>query len=321
MEQQANLVESVRLAPEVAVGISQLQVTAAPARVTSSSARPIAAARIPERGVVYLRSVVRSWLFAPGHSERILARVFDAGADEALLDLEDAVPPDRKARARGLVAEALARRRAWVRVNRPGTDDCAADLEAVAGLAAGLRLPKVESAADVAWVRERLAGREVPLTASIESARGVLAAYDIAVSPGVRHLALGNMDLGVDLGVDPGDDLALLHARSHLVVASRAAGIQPPSDGVWARYDDPDGLRAEAARARRLGFWGKSAIHPSQVPVINEVFGPTADEVSWARRVLEAFDAAGGAATALAGGGEMIDVPVAERARRILERA
>jgi citrate lyase subunit beta/citryl-CoA lyase len=264
--------------------------------------------------------MVRSWLFGPGHSERILARVFDAGADEALLDLEDAVPPGRKTHARALVAEALAGHPAWVRVNRPGTDLCAADLAAVAGLARGLRLPKVESAADVAWVRTRLDGREVPLTASIESAAGVLRAPEIASAPGVVNLAFGNVDFGLELGLDPNDELGTLHARSHLVLASRAAGIEPPSDGVWPRFRDLDGLREEARRARRLGFFGKSAIHPAQVPVINEVFSPTTEEVGWARRVVAAFEASGGAATAL-DGGEMIDVPVAERARRLLALA
>jgi len=264
--------------------------------------------------------MVRSWLFGPGHSERILARVFDAGADEALLDLEDAVPPDLKARARGLVAEALASRPAWVRVNPPGTELCAADLAAVGGLARGLRLPKVESAADVAWVRERLHGRDVPLTAAIESAAALLRAVEIASAPGVVHLAFGNVDFGLELGVDPTDDQATRYARSHLVVASRAAGVEPPSDGVWPRYRDLEGLRGEAALARRLGFFGKSAIHPSQVPVINEAFTPTAEELDWARRVIAAFDASGGAATRL-DDGEMIDVPVAERARRLLELA
>jgi citrate lyase subunit beta / citryl-CoA lyase len=263
--------------------------------------------------------MVRSWLFAPGHSERILARVFDAGADEALIDLEDAVPPDQKARARALAAEALASRPGWVRVNQPGTDDCAADLAAVAGVARGLRLPKVESAAAVAWVRERLDGREVPLTAAVESASAVLRALEIASAPGVVNLAFGNVDFGLELNVDPSDDQATLYARSHLVVASRAAGIEPPSDGVWVHYRDPDGLREAALRARRLGFFGKSAIHPSQVPIINEVFAPTPEELDWARRVVAAFEASGGAATRL-DGGEMIDVPVAERARRLLAR-
>jgi citrate lyase subunit beta / citryl-CoA lyase len=264
--------------------------------------------------------MVRSWLFAPGHSERMLARVFDAGADEALIDLEDAVPPDQKARARALAAEALSGRPGWVRVNQPGTEECAADLVAVGGLARGVRLPKVESAADVAWVRERLEGRDVPLTAAVESASAVLRALEIASAPGVVNLAFGNVDFGLELNVDPSDDQATLYARSHLVLASRAAGIEPPSDGVWVRYSDPDGLRDAALRARRLGFFGKSAIHPSQVAVINEAFSPTAEELDWARRVVAAFEASGGAATRL-DGGEMIDVPVAERARRLLALA
>jgi len=261
--------------------------------------------------------MVRSWLFAPGHSERILARVFDAGADEALIDLEDAVPPEQKGRARALAAEALASHPGWVRVNRPGTEAAAADLAAVGGLARGLRLPKVGSAADVAWVRERLDGREVPLTASVESAAAVLRALEIASAPGVVNLTFGNVDFGLELNLDPSDHQATLYARSHLVVASRAAGIDPPCDGVWVRYRDPDGLREEARRARRLGFFGKSAIHPAQVAVINEVFSPTPEELDWARRVLSAFEASGGAATML-DGAEMIDVPVAERARRLL---
>lgn len=263
---------------------------------------------------------VRSWLFAPGHSERYLSRVFEAGADEALLDLEDAVASDQKDRARALVAEVLRDRPAWVRVNAPGTDLCARDLDAVGGLAAGLRLPKVESAADVAWVRERLAGRNVPFTASIESAAGLLRAAQIASAPGVRHLAFGNVDFGLDLGIDPSGDLETLYARSHLVAVSRAAGIEPPSDGVWVRYQDLDGLRSAAESARRLGCFGKSAIHPAQVPVINEVFSPNPEEISWARQVVDAFTASAGAATTIAGG-EMVDVPVAERARRILALA
>jgi citrate lyase subunit beta/citryl-CoA lyase len=264
--------------------------------------------------------VVRSWLFGPGDSGRILAKVFDAGADEPLLDLEDAVAPDRKAHARALVKEVLTRRAAWVRVNRPGTDVCAADLDAVGGSAKGLRLPKVESAADVAWVRERLGGRDVPLTASIETAVGVLNAAQIAAAPGVRNLAYGNVDLGLDLNVDPADAEATLPIRSHLVVVSRAARIEPPSDGVWVRFDDPEGLRREATLARRLGFFGKSAIHPRQIPVINEVFTPTEAELEWARRVLRVFEESHGAATRL-GDGEMIDIPVAERARNLLQLA
>ena len=257
----------------------------------------------------------RSWLFAPGHSQRILQKAFDSGADQVLLDLEDAVPADLKLSARSAVVEVLNSRQAWVRVNRACTDLGEADLESVAGLAVGLRLPKVESAAEVAWAVERAPG--VPITATIESALGIVRAFEIASAPGVVSLSYGGADLGLDLGIDPAGEEETLHTRSSLVVASRAAGLEAPSDGVWVAFRDEAGLRREAERARRLGYFGKSAIHPSQLAVIHEVFAPTAAELAWAEKVLEAFEAAGGAATKT-GTGEMVDAPVAARARRIL---
>jgi citrate lyase subunit beta/citryl-CoA lyase len=258
----------------------------------------------------------RSWLFAPGHDERLLAKVFDAGADMVLLDLEDAVPPDLKERARGLVAEVATTRQCWVRVNKPRTELCERDLEAVAGVAAGLRLPKVESASDVAWVAERAPA--ALLDCSIESARGVLAAFEIAGSPACNSLAYGGVDLALDVNSN-GGNLESLFARSFMVLASRAAGKPPPSDGVHTLINDDDGLRQEAIAARQLGFFGKSAIHPRQVPVINAVFTSTAEEIAWAEGVLAAFELAGGAATKLPDG-EFVDIAVAERARHILGR-
>lgn len=261
-------------------------------------------------------AAIRSWLYGPGHNERILARVFDSGADAVLLDLEDAVPTDLKANARAQVAEALASHpHAWVRINRPESPEAIADLEAVGSACAGLRIPKVESAADVEWVAERAPG--VPLTCTVESALGVVRAFEIASSRHTRDLTYGGADLALDLGIEGGWE-ETLHARSALVLASRAAGKGPPIDGVHLRLDDEAGLRQEALAARRLGYFGKSAIHPGQVPVINEVFQPTEAEVGWARRVLAAFDRSAGAATRLEDG-EFVDVPVAERARRILE--
>jgi citrate lyase subunit beta/citryl-CoA lyase len=116
----------------------------------------------------------RSYLFAPGHNAKLLRRVFEAGADAVILDLEDAVPPDAKEQARVMVAGVLAERSAWVRINRVRTHLAAADLAAVAGLAAGIRIPKAESANDVQWVHARTPG--TPLICAIESARGLLAA-------------------------------------------------------------------------------------------------------------------------------------------------
>ncbi len=137
--------------------------------------------------------------------------------------------------------------------------------------------------------------------------------------PGVRHLAMGGVDLARDLNATSGN-LQTLYVRSHLVIASRAAGIEPPIDSVYAQLDDEAGLREQAKFARSLGFFGKSAIHPRQLPVLHQVFTPTTQEIAWAREVLAAFDAAGGAALRLPSG-EFVDLPVAERARRLLELA
>lgn len=259
----------------------------------------------------------RSWLFAPGHSRRLLDKVFTAGADAVMLDLEDAVPPEAKATARAMVARELPGRSAWVRVNAVRTDDCAADLDAVAEHAEGIRIPKVESAQDVEWVTARAPGK--PVICAIESARGVLAAQEIATVAGVAHLAMGGVDLQRDLHTS-GGNLQTLYVRSHLVLAARAAGLPAPIDSVYPRLDDLDGLREQAEFARSLGFGGKSAIHPRQLPVVHEVFTPDAAEIEWARTVVAAFGAAGGQALQLPDG-EFVDLPVAQRARRVLELA
>jgi citrate lyase subunit beta / citryl-CoA lyase len=259
---------------------------------------------------------VRSWLFAPGHDARLLRKVFDVGADAVLLDLEDAVAADIKDRAREMVASAAASRPCWVRVNRARTEVCERDLAALvaAGNVLGLRVPKVESIGDVTWVAERAPG--LPLDCTVESARGVLAAVEIASAPACVLLSYGGLDLAADLGIATGE-LETLYARSRLVIAARSADKPPPSDGVYPLLEDDAGFRKEAEAARRLGFFGKAAIHPRQVPIIHEVFAPTAAELEWARQVLLAFEKSGGAATKTAGG-EFVDLPVAERARWLL---
>jgi citrate lyase subunit beta/citryl-CoA lyase len=263
----------------------------------------------------------RSYLFAPGHNAKLLRQVFTAGADALMLDLEDAVPAELKDDARLRVAATLADppapARAWVRVNRARTDRCAADLDAVAENAYGIRIPKTESPADIAWVTARAPGK--PIICAIESARGVLAAQEIAAAAGVVHLAMGGVDLQRDLQTTAGNTQTL-YVRSHLVVCSRAAGIDPPIDSVFPRLHDEEGLRAQAEFAHSLGFFGKSAIHPRQLPVLHEVFSPSQQEIAWAEKVLAAFDANGGAALQLPDG-EFIDLPVAQRARRVLELA
>jgi citrate lyase subunit beta / citryl-CoA lyase len=259
----------------------------------------------------------RSYLFAPGHNAKLLNRVFHAGADAVMLDLEDAVPPEAKATARSMVAEALLDHPAWVRVNAAQTAWCEADLDAVADRAFGIRIPKVESASDVEWVTARAPGK--PIICAIETARGVLAAHQIAAAPGVRFLAMGGVDLQRDLNTS-GGNLQTLYARSHLVLASRAAGIEPPIDSVYNHLDDIEGLRGQTQFARSLGFFGKSAIHPRQLDTMHEVFTPTISEIEWAKTVLTAFNAARGEALRLPSG-EFIDLPVADRARRLLQLA
>jgi citrate lyase subunit beta / citryl-CoA lyase len=260
---------------------------------------------------------VRSWLFAPGHDEKLLRRVFEVGADMVLLDLEDAVPGGLKDRAREFVAAAAGGRQCWVRVNRARTEECERDLAALRGKVLGLRLPKVESAAEVAWVAERTPG--MPLDCTIESARGVLAALEIASAPACARLSFGGLDFAADMHSAAGERETLF-ARSYLALATRGAGKPAPSDGVYTQLDDDEGLRKEAEAAKRLGFFGKSAVHPRQVPIINEVFAASAEELEWANRVLDAFEASGGAATKTTTG-EFVDKPVAERARALRDRA
>ena len=259
----------------------------------------------------------RSYLYAPGHNPKLLRKAVTLGADAVIFDLEDAVPPQHKAAARTLVAITLAEHPAWVRVNAARTPDCGSDLAAVADLALGIKIPKTESPDDVTWVAKRAPG--TPLICAIETARGLLAAHDIAAVPGVQHLAMGGVDLQRDLAAGNGN-LHTLYVRSHLVVASRAAGIEPPVDSVYPHLNDEAGLREQAEFARDLGFFGKSAIHPRQLPVLHEVFTPSEQELVWARLVVMTFDSADGAACQLPDG-EFVDLPVARRARNLLDLA
>jgi citrate lyase subunit beta/citryl-CoA lyase len=259
----------------------------------------------------------RSYLYAPGHNPKLLDRVFDVGADAVVLDLEDAVPAVAKETARAMVAATLEERPAWVRVNAVGTQYCAADLEAVASHALGIRLPKVESAEAAQWVADRLPG--TPVIAAVESARGVLAAAEIASVDAVQALSIGLVDLNRDLHSGEGV-LPTVYARSHLAVVSRAAGLDPPIDSVYPHIDDLQTLREHAEFSRSLGFFGKSVIHPSQLPVVHAVFTYSEEELEWAREVVGAFERSGGEALRLPNG-EFVGAPIADRARRLLERA
>jgi citrate lyase beta subunit len=254
----------------------------------------------------------RSLLFVPGDDEHKLASAAGAGADAVVVDLEDGVAPERKDAARALLQSALPPG-ALVRVNGLESGLMETDLEAAGGLdVAGLVLPKATPEA-----AEALASQKLPVIAIAETADGVRRAFEIACVPRVVALLLGAVDLAAQLGLAPlaeGDEL--LYARSRLVVDSAAAGIRPPFDSVHLTLDDPDGLEQACRRARALGLRGKACIHPAQVEVVNRAFGPDEGELDWARRVLAEHE--GGVSRV---GGEMVDRPVLERARAILEEA
>jgi citrate lyase subunit beta/citryl-CoA lyase len=281
-------------------------------------------------------ALLRSYLFAPGHDEKLLGKVFVAGADAVVLDLEDAVPPAEKARARERVRRALGGRApgsrppAWVRINALDSEHWREDVDAAVGPAlAGVRVPKVESVAALRLLDEALAraeaarglrGGSVAVACTIESAAGVLAARELAGAPRVRHLTFGAADFAADVGADPGPpELETLAVRSHLVIASRAAGIDPPVAPVFTRLDDEEGLRRSTEAARRLGFFGRSVIHPRQIAVVHEVFTPRPEEVRRAEELVKALESGGGATTAP--DGHFVDAAVARRARAILELA
>jgi citrate lyase subunit beta/citryl-CoA lyase len=281
-------------------------------------------------------ALMRSLLFVPGHRARMVERALASAADVVLLDLEDGVPPAEKDAARRGVAETVAsaagRPARWVRVHRPDGDAIAADLQAVVRTRCdGLLVSKVERPEQVAEVdravgsleRERAVGeRTVRFIAAIESARGLLAAPGIAAaSPRLVALMFGAEDYANDLGLPverEAEGSELLYARSAIVNAAAAARIGA-IDSVWPDVRDQEGLRRDALVARRLGYAGKSLIHPDQIAVVNEIFSPRAEEVDYARRVLAAFESAGRegrGATAL--DGKLVDAPVVERARRVV---
>ncbi len=167
-----------------------------------------------------------------------------------------------------------------MRINAPGTELAEADLDAVGESAHGIRIPKVETPDDIRWVTERAPGK--PLICAIETAKGVANAFAIAEHPAVTHIALGGIDLRKDLGTGNGD-APLQYVRSHLVVTARAVGIAPPIDSVYPHLDDPDGLIRQATHNRELGLFGKSAIHPAQLPAIQAAFSPRQDDIDWAQ--------------------------------------
>ena len=267
-------------------------------------------------------ATARSLLFAPGSDERKLRKALEAGADAVVADLEDAVVPAQKAHARELVAHVLAERvpcLRLVRVNAAGSAWLEDDLAALADLGLdAVVLPKATPEALTA-----LDGLGLPVVAIVETAAGLARAQEVAGSGAVAALLLGAVDLGLALGLEPrADGLELLVPRSSVVLASALAGLRGPVDQVWLDVRDDEGLGRDCLLARSLGFRGKACIHPAQVPVVNEAFTPSESELQHAQEVVAAYDrAAAEGKGAVALGGEMIDLPVLERARQVVADA
>lgn len=272
----------------------------------------------------------RSYLYVPGNAPDKLGKALARGADALIVDLEDAVPPDGRDAARRAVAAWLRSgldtggAELWVRVNGGAAGE--QDVRALAGLPAltGLVLAKTEDAAHVAAVAGLLAGLGDVTTALmplLETAGAILDVRDIARAPRVHRLQIGEVDLAADAGLDPGPDEAeLAFARSMVVMASAAAGLHPPVGPVSAITADPAALAESTERVRRQGFAGRACIHPAQLPVVHEVFTPSAPEVARAADVLARYEAAAGAGSgvALDAEGRLIDAAVIRLARRTL---
>lgn len=265
-----------------------------------------------------------SWLFVPGDRPERFAKAHAAGAHQVILDLEDAVSIATKPAARQAVRQCVGDGHdAWVRVNAPGSAAYVEDVVALRGSGAlGVMVPKA-TVEGLRTARQDL-GEDLPLIALVESAVGLQEADRIARSDGVVALAFGSIDFAVDVDAEETWE-AMLFARSSLVLASRAAGLTGPIDGVSTAVKDPEQAGRDAAAARALGFGGKLCIHPSQVVPVNVGFAPSAEQVDWALRIAHAI---GGVerldeddlSTALQVDGQMVDRPVVLRARRILQR-
>lgn len=281
-------------------------------------------------------STYRSLLFAPGNHPRRVEKALTLAADGVILDLEDAVAVAEKAATRHVVVKALSAPRTgklFVRVNGLTTDWSYGDLASVVrpGLD-GIVLPKVEHAHELhtaAWMitaLERENGCEpgsIDLIPIIETALGISNLASICrAGTRARRLAFGAGDFTLDMGmVWTRSESELLSYRAACVMESRAAGLEPPLDTVWADLRDPEGFIASARHAAALGFQGKMCIHPDQISGANAAFSPDGATLARAQRIVEAFEKA--EAEGLASiqlDGQFIDYPIVERARRLLEQ-
>ena len=266
----------------------------------------------------------RSFLFVPANRPERFLKATASGADAVILDLEDSVPFESKKDAR------LAIKSSWqelkksgislvIRINSPETKWGLEDLDFFQGLDGlnGVMVPKCESSSSLNRVSQDFIG--VPLLPIIESAAGYLALPEIAKTANVSRLVVGHIDFLADSGMLCSEDqLELNSLRFQVAMCSRVGGLAPAIDGVTVSVDDVELIRADAERSIRFGFGGKLCIHPKQISIVHEILAPSADQISWANKVIDAMEISGGAAVQL--DGKMVDLPVLLQARRLLSR-
>ncbi|MEV0597335.1 HpcH/HpaI aldolase/citrate lyase family protein [Nonomuraea cavernae] len=266
-----------------------------------------------------------TWLYVPGDRPERFAKAAGSGADVVIIDLEDAVVPARKDEARANAAAFLRERTdregvaVHVRVNDLATPRGLADVAELGGLPGldAVRLPKVESAAGLGV----LEGLRVPVHALLESAAGVVAVAEIAAHPSVAGVALGEQDLVAELSISA--ESAMNQIRLDVVLAAAAAGLPPVPMSVYPDLRDEEGLIASCQAGRGLGMFGRTAIHPRQLPAIRRAFTPTAEEAARAAEIVEAAEEAekAGRGVVALPDGRFVDAPIVARARRTVALA
>jgi citrate lyase subunit beta / citryl-CoA lyase len=285
----------------------------------------------------------RSLLFVPGNSQKFIEKSKTLDADIICLDLEDSVPPNQKPLAREMIGRALSERKSYhsssalyVRINSVDSGFAVEDLSAsVQQGIEGIIVPKVnteDTILDTARLVSRLEGERgiikghIKLIASIETAQGVLNAYDIAkADERINALLFGVFDFLYDMHLDyvENNGTGYAYARAKLPVDARAAGALA-IDAIWQNVDDTDGLKRDTQYARRLGYSGKSIIHPSQIEPVHKIFVPTKTEIEWAKKVVQSLAPAVENGTATGAGaisleGRMIDIVHYKLAKSILD--
>lgn len=265
-----------------------------------------------------------TWLYVPGDRPDRFPKAAASGADVVIIDLEDAVAPAAKDAARAHAVEWLTRQPGVaieVRINGLDTRWAADDLAALArleraALPLAIRVPKIATPEQVRTAA--MAVPDMPLVCLIESALGIENAYAIATaSPQIVALGLGEADLAADLAADSD---GLEWARSRIIVAARAGNLQPPAQSAYTNVADLDGLRESCLHGRRLGFRGRTAVHPRQLSVIRAAYLPDEKEVAAARAVVDALGR-GDTGVMLLPDGRMVDAALAVRARDIIALA